>query len=108
MKGSNNKVLALKEGRHPADGSAATRDGTQHDRSFSEGVGGFGVVPTEEISATGRRKRKDAGAVREKARSWSEDEERLFLEALELHGAVTVPASSYLIRVFQQSVFGHA
>ncbi|KAK9816984.1 hypothetical protein WJX72_007805 [[Myrmecia] bisecta] len=41
---------------------------------------------TEQFSATGRRKRKDTGANREKSRGWSEEEEKLFLEALELHG----------------------
>ncbi|KAK9830977.1 hypothetical protein WJX81_004646 [Elliptochloris bilobata] len=39
-----------------------------------------------ELTATGRRKRKDTGAVREKARGWSEAEEALFREALDLHG----------------------
>jgi hypothetical protein len=41
-----------------------------------------------ELTASGRRKRKDAGIRQEKgkARPWTEDEERLFLEALKLHG----------------------
>ncbi len=43
-------------------------------------------VVVDEVTATGRRKRKDVGAVREKARSWSDEEEKLFLESLELHG----------------------
>ena len=39
-----------------------------------------------ELTASGRRKRKDAGIRQEKgkARPWTEDEERLFLEALKL------------------------
>jgi SHAQKYF class myb-like DNA-binding protein len=40
----------------------------------------------EALSASGRRKRKDTGAVRQKARPWTEEEEKLFLEALALHG----------------------
>eukprot|EP00873_Tetraselmis_striata_P035155 jgi/Tetstr1/455419/TSEL_042251.t1 len=40
----------------------------------------------QEYSATGRRKRKDTGATRTKARAWTEEEERLFQEALVLHG----------------------
>jgi len=39
-----------------------------------------------EFTATGRRKRKDTGAQRTASRSWSEDEERLFLEALAIYG----------------------
>lgn len=50
------------------------------------------MVPTDdqneqqELSATGRRKRKDSGTNRATSRGWSEEEEKLFLEALELHG----------------------
>ena len=47
-----------------------------------EGAG----AAVEEFSATGRRKRKDTGKVREKARPWNEEEEKLFREALVLHG----------------------
>ena len=39
------------------------------------------------MTASGRRKRKDTGAAREKGRGWSEEEERLFREALDVHGA---------------------
>ena len=39
-----------------------------------------------QVTATGRRKRKDHGAAREAGKSWSGDEERLFLEALDLYG----------------------
>lgn len=38
------------------------------------------------LTATGRRKRKDTGRQRTNSRSWSEEEERLFREALEVHG----------------------
>ena len=41
---------------------------------------------TLEVTATGRRKRKDHGAAREAGKTWSDDEERLFLEALDMHG----------------------
>ena len=40
----------------------------------------------QELSATGRRKRKDTGTNRAQSRGWSEEEERLFGEALDLHG----------------------
>mmetsp|Transcript_16752 Transcript_16752/g.34337 ORF Transcript_16752/g.34337 Transcript_16752/m.34337 type:complete len:583 (-) Transcript_16752:589-2337(-) len=43
--------------------------------------------PNQEYTASGRRKRKDAGkAMRKKPRAWTEDEERLFREALKLYG----------------------
>jgi protein MYSM1 len=38
------------------------------------------------VSLTGRRKRKDTGTQRIASRSWTDDEERLFFEALALHG----------------------
>lgn len=40
----------------------------------------------QEVSATGRRKRKDTGTNRAQSRGWSDEEEKLFLEALDLHG----------------------
>lgn len=40
----------------------------------------------QEVTATGRRKRKDTGTNRAQSRGWSEEEEKLFLEALDLHG----------------------
>ena len=42
-----------------------------------------------ELTASGRRRRKDAGVkwkAHKKARGWTDDEQRLFEEALELHG----------------------
>ena len=42
--------------------------------------------PNQELSATGRKKRKDTGAKRTKARPWDEEEERKFREALKLYG----------------------
>ncbi len=45
-----------------------------------------GTSTEQELSATGRRKRKDTGTNRTQSRGWSEDEERLFVEALDLHG----------------------
>ena len=45
----------------------------------------YGPGPSQ-VTATGRRKRRDHGTAREAGKSWSADEERLFLEALDLHG----------------------
>ena len=39
-----------------------------------------------EVTATGRKKRKDVGQVRAAARSWTDEEEVLFQEALTLYG----------------------
>lgn len=58
----------------PAHGTGCSRDTTEED------------AVAEDLTATGRRKRKDTGSVREKARPWSEDEEKLFLASLEIHG----------------------
>lgn len=45
------------------------------------------VPEADEFTASGRRKRKDTGAKREgAAKGWTEEEERLFLEGLELYG----------------------
>ena len=43
-------------------------------------------IPPGELTASGRRKRKDTGTKRPPARAWTESEERLFWEALALHG----------------------
>jgi protein MYSM1 len=40
----------------------------------------------DEYTATGRRKRKDTGKQRQQSRSWTDEEERLFLEALQVYG----------------------
>ena len=45
----------------------------------------YGPGPSQ-VTATGRRKRKDHGSAREAGKSWSADEERLFFEALDLCG----------------------
>ena len=45
----------------------------------------YGPGPSQ-VTATGRRKRKDHGTAREAGKSWSADEERRFLEALDLCG----------------------
>ena len=58
----------------PAHGAGCSRD------TIAEGA------VAEDLTATGRRKRKDTGSVREKSRPWSEDEEELFLASLEVHG----------------------
>ena len=59
-------------------------------RKSAEVAMGGGAVVTDaaaELTASGRRKRKDTGAKREgAAKGWTEDEERLFLEGLEFFG----------------------
>lgn len=44
------------------------------------------VMGTVEVTATGRRRRKDQGAARDAGKPWSDNEECLFLEALNLYG----------------------
>ncbi len=51
--------------------------------------------PTVAVTASGRRKRKDTGCVRvTPVRVWSEEEDRLFIEALELYGAFCILLSA--------------
>ncbi|EFN57719.1 expressed protein [Chlorella variabilis] len=50
------------------------------------GAGGGKSSDGDEFTATGRRKRKDTGKQRQQSRSWTDEEERLFLEALQLYG----------------------
>lgn len=71
----------------------------------ASGAGDVADTPAgvEEVTATGRRKRKDTGAVREKARAWSQDEEMLFLEALELHGRQLHWTRSMLMCLLQRA-----
>lgn len=73
-----------------ASKAAASLEAPATDRETTEAataaVPSEGVNEQQELSATGRRKRKDSGTNRAQSRGWSEVEEKLFLEALELHG----------------------
>lgn len=62
----------------------------------------------DEFSATGRRKRKDTGAQRTAARAWSDDEERLFLEALALHGRDWKQCAEHIGSRDSRAVASHA
>ena len=51
----------------------------------------------EEYTESGRRRRKDQGAKRERtSKGWSEDEELRFLEALDLHGREWSKAAAHV------------
>jgi hypothetical protein len=52
-----------------------------------QAAGGSGGDGEAEFTASGRRKRKDTGVKRESGpKAWTEEEERLFLEALKQYG----------------------
>ncbi len=51
------------------------------------------VLRPVQLTATGRRKRKDHGGVRGAGKSWTDEEEGLFLAALDLHGMPLRPCS---------------
>ena len=51
------------------------------------------VLRPAQLTATGRRKRKDHGAAREAGKSWTDEEEGLFLAALDLHGMALQPSN---------------
>ncbi|GMH38254.1 hypothetical protein BSKO_06138 [Bryopsis sp. KO-2023] len=59
-------------------------------------------------SATGRRKRKDTGVPRAKGRPWTDDEEKLFLEGLELHGRDWKNCAKYVGTRDAKSLTSHA
>ena len=60
-----------------------------------------------ELSATGRRKRKDIGAKREQvAKGWTEEEESLFLESLELYGREWHKAAAHVGEIQPQEGSG--
>jgi protein MYSM1 len=88
LKGSRASVDNRIGRRQASDSECAAEELPPHPQteSHADASGGPEGAAQQETTATGRRRRRDAGAAREKARSWSEDEERLFLEALELHG----------------------
>ena len=54
--------------------------------SSEEGGIPAGEDGEHDLSITGRRKRKDTGQTRTVSRAWTDDEEKLFLEGLALHG----------------------
>lgn len=66
-------------------------------------------APTEEVTASGRRKRKDTGARREgAAKGWTEEEERLFLEGLELYGREWHKAAAHVGTRDKKAFTSHA
>ncbi|KAL4859895.1 putative dolichyl-diphosphooligosaccharide--protein glycosyltransferase subunit 3B [Chlorella vulgaris] len=72
---------------HLAMPGMASSGGAQLAAAPAAGGGGDGKSSdNDEFTATGRRKRKDTGKQRQQSRSWTDDEERLFLEALQLYG----------------------
>ncbi len=70
-----------------AEAAAAGPDDEEDFKPDSKASGDPNGTSTEQkLSVTGRRKRKDTGTNRTQSRGWSEAEERLFVEALDLHG----------------------
>lgn len=78
----------------PADGEAAA---APHGDGDDEG-----------LSLTGRRKRKDTGTQRSASRSWTDDEERLFLEALAFHGRDWKKCGEHIVTRDHRAVASHA
>ena len=60
------------------------------------------------LSLTGRRKRKDIGQQRVASRSWTEDEERLFQEALTMYGRDWKKCSDHVGSRDHRSIASHA
>jgi len=60
------------------------------------------------LSLTGRRKRKDTGTQRTASRSWTDDEERLFSEALALHGRDWKKCGEHIVTRDHRAVASHA
>jgi len=73
-----------------------------------EGGGDDGGEEKEEFTANGRRKRKDIGKTRAVPRSWTEEEERLFREALELHGRTWQKCAEHVGTRDSKSFTSHA
>eukprot|EP00242_Pyramimonas_sp_CCMP2087_P011856 CAMPEP_0198203534 /NCGR_PEP_ID=MMETSP1445-20131203/6834_1 /TAXON_ID=36898 /ORGANISM="Pyramimonas sp., Strain CCMP2087" /LENGTH=191 /DNA_ID=CAMNT_0043874969 /DNA_START=28 /DNA_END=600 /DNA_ORIENTATION=- len=74
---SKKKKGGAKKAKAPAKPKASKAKAKKEDEDDED---------TEELTATGRRKRKDTGQNRKASRAWSDDEEKLFVEALRLHG----------------------
>jgi hypothetical protein len=73
-----------KKRRKKSGGKAAAKQPKQPRGQAAGGGGGDGDA---EFTASGRRKRKDTGVKRESGpKAWTEEEERLFLEALKQYG----------------------
>ncbi|QDZ21120.1 histone H2A deubiquitinase [Chloropicon primus] len=66
------------------------------------------IDPNQEYSATGRKKRKDAGKLRTPPRAWTPEEERLFREALKLYGRNWKECASHVGTRDQRSFTSHA
>ncbi|KAL6778773.1 MYSM1 [Auxenochlorella protothecoides x Auxenochlorella symbiontica] len=67
------------------------------------------VAPDQhQLTASGRRKRKDTGKQRTTSRSWSSGEESLFLEALDLHGRDWKKCAEHLVTRDPRAVTSHA
>jgi SHAQKYF class myb-like DNA-binding protein len=81
------KAKAAPADKRTNDGGEGGGEGEGDGEGEGEGgeEGGAAVVK-EEFTASGRRKRKDTGKTRAASRPWTEEEERLFREALVLHG----------------------
>ncbi|KAK9803462.1 hypothetical protein WJX73_004742 [Symbiochloris irregularis] len=108
--GSKRKRAAKgSKGRAPAVGQKRER---APDEGAQGQVGQEKNTDTErppEFSQTGRRKRKDSGAKQDRqSRGWSEEEERLYLEGLNLHGRDWKAVASHIGSRDSRAVASHA
>lgn len=73
----------------------------------ADGAARDAAVTVSELTATGRKRRRDTGVARPDARSWTEEEERLFREGLELHGRDWAAVASHIGSRDAKSVTSH-
>ena len=98
-------VPAPKKAKKPKKGGSG---GSGGGGEGGEGGGDDGGEEKEEFTATGRRKRKTLGKTRAVPRAWTGDEERLFREALELHGRTWQKCAEHVGTRDSKSFTGHA
>ncbi|KAK9867584.1 hypothetical protein WJX84_008166 [Apatococcus fuscideae] len=88
-RGGRRKSAPAADGAAPSKPAAGAAAKEAQESSEHEG---------DAYTASGRRKRKDAGqqGAREKSRGWSDDEEKMFMEALDVHGRDWKAAAAYV------------
>jgi SHAQKYF class myb-like DNA-binding protein len=100
-------AAATKAAKTSADPSKSNEAGSPADGEAAAAPGNDGGDDGG-LSLTGRRKRKDTGAQRTASRSWTEEEERLFLEALALYGRDWKKCGEHIVTRDHRAVASHA